>query len=468
MILTLFCRLILTAICATSAIQDKTNSLNSGDYYLIGEYSPGDYYAAAAYGGKGYYLATSVDYSKGKVSNASKNMVMTIKKVKDGYTIKDARGSYWAANSSAYNIWTITAGDNGKVSISSADGKGKIVFKKYAKRFYSGTNLSLGSTSFILVPVPSTQSTSTTTSTETKPAETKPVETKPVETKPVETKPAETKPEATNPVQAVKTTGWLELPATSSQSGVKTLKHYAMMDGTRQRNYTCLYDASMNASYWVAYPICASHLGSGRKESWGYDPEISSKDQTSVSSGYGVSIETTNYVKNSYARGHQIPNADRNGNEEMMAQTYYSTNMTPQIQNGFNGLIWAKLEAAVRNMVPANDTLYVVTGAAFKKVGGNEEVSYVTNRNDSKVLPVPNYYYKVVLKVKRTEGVISEASAIGFWMPHDDLKGHNYSEYVTSVDQIEEWTGYNFFVNLSNQLQSKAESNTSLQVFTDF
>jgi len=56
---------------------------------------------------------------------------------------------------------------------------------------------------------------------------------------------------------------------------------------------TCYYDDSTLTSYWVAYPICESHLGTGRTESWGFDTTIDKKDQTKVSSGYGVSRTTT-------------------------------------------------------------------------------------------------------------------------------------------------------------------------------
>jgi len=263
--------------------------------------------------------------------------------------------------------------------------------------------------------------------------------------------------------------GWLELPAQNTVATYSQVAHYATMNGSEQRNYTILYDPSMYTSYWVAYPLCADHMGSGRTESWGYDPLIAQSQQTSVASGYGVSISTTNYSSNLYARGHQLPNADRNGVDAMMAQTYYSTNMTPQIQNGFNGGIWVNLETAVRGYVPSGDTLYVVTGAAFyKETAKTETVKYITNKNDSKSLPIPNYYYKVVLKVKRSGNTVSSASAIGFWLPHDDLKGKNYEDYTQSVDQIEQWTGFDFFANLPTTLQQSAEANTNLSTFKSF
>ncbi len=278
--------------------------------------------------------------------------------------------------------------------------------------------------------------------------------------------------------------GWLELPAyapsdmsgtsTSSLTDLYLVKHFASMNSRRQRNYSCLYDPEMYASYWVAYPLCTDHMGSGRTESWGYDPEVPESKQTEVfpsSYGYGANHPTENFPDNFYARGHQIPNADRNGVDEMMAQTYYMTNITPQIQDGFNANIWLDLEIAVRDVARACDTVYVVTGAAFRKKGGSETINYMTNtRYDQKELPVPNYYWKALLKVTWSGNEVTAASSIGFWLPHDDLYGDSYDDdkYVVSVSQIEQWTGVNLFANLPASLQSAAEGNTNWNSFRSF
>lgn len=273
---------------------------------------------------------------------------------------------------------------------------------------------------------------------------------------------------ATAEAPSINATSWLELPGEWRYEAEHAVTHYAEMEGRQQRNYTILYDEDTYTSYWVAYPLCSSHTTTGREEIWGYDPKVSTDVQTSVKKGYGANVPTENYPNNFYARGHQIPNADRNAVPQMQAQTYYSTNMTPQIQNGFNGGIWAKLEEAVRDQIPADDTLYVVTGASFRKVNENLAALQIVNKNDGKKLPVPNYYWKAVLKVKRDGGVITDAMTIGFWLPHADLKNHTYDEYEISVDQIEAWTGFDFFVNLLDEKEKPAETNSSWQAFIAF
>lgn len=289
----------------------------------------------------------------------------------------------------------------------------------------------------------------------------------------------EVKSFTTSSSQSYSVNGWLELPAafdkeairsttTSSLNGLISHTHYFQGAAGTERNYTFLYDPETYASYWVAYPLAKGHTAEGRAESFGFDPDIDESKQTNVKSGYGVNVSTQYHENNHYARGHQIPNADRSANATAQAQTYYATNMTPQIQDGFNGGIWASLENEVRKAIPTSDTLYVVTGAAFRKVNGNESITTITNKNDSKVLPVPNYYWKVILKVKRSGKDITEALAIGFWLPHTDIKEENYTSYAVSVNEIEQFTGFDFFANLPDSLESGAETNNNWNTFCSF
>lgn len=286
--------------------------------------------------------------------------------------------------------------------------------------------------------------------------------------------------------QSQRPAGWLELPAAVSKTAISSTTTSSLSDliqythfldeSTRvgkQRNYTFLYDPQMYASYWVAYPLTGSHMGSlKRPDPFPKDPAVSADKQTDIESGaYGVSVSTPNYSKNLYSRGHQLPNADRNGNATLQKQAFYATNITPQIQNGFNGGVWGNLEAEIRSAVPSSssDSLYVVTGAAFKKVGGSETVKTITNSRDNKVLPIPNYYWKVILKVKwGAGGTITDACAVGFWLPHKDLKDEDYLDYRVSVDQIEAWTGFDFFANLPDILETSAEQNTNWTAFKNF
>ena len=156
---------------------------------------------------------------------------------------------------------------------------------------------------------------------------------------------------------------WLELPGNQKDADDYIGTYY----DNRDRNYTHLYDKSTYASLWTAYPLYKDTTGGSRDESWAKNPNLKESEQINIWKGsYGVDVGST-----IYARGHLLPDGDRSNNATMQEQTYYSTNMTPQLQNGFNGGVWARLEDAVRGQIPENDTLYVVTGASFRKINEN-------------------------------------------------------------------------------------------------
>ncbi|MBP5391000.1 MAG: DNA/RNA non-specific endonuclease [Bacteroidales bacterium] len=285
--------------------------------------------------------------------------------------------------------------------------------------------------------------------------------------------------------------GWLELPA--MQTGNDFFNDFFKVGSVR--NYSYMYQYSTYTSLWVAYPLYKSVMSTNTVIPGPYSPDIAYSEETrgtdwdpnphlaegkqvnvwsySYNVNYGDTYWSSTQGSEYYARGHQIPNADRNLVEgELQTQTFYATNSTPQLQNKFNSSIWAALEKAGRDCARGggvNDTVYVVTGAAFNKVGENRTITYIHPRADeNKNVPVPNYYWKVFLKVKRSGSTITSAKAIGFWLEHKQYSGTAYESYACSVDQIEQWTGFNFFVNLPSNLEETAESNTNWNTFKNF
>ena len=227
------------------------------------------------------------------------------------------------------------------------------------------------------------------------------------------------------------------------------------------RNYTHMYDANKMVSLWAAYPLNSSHMGNlTRPSSWSYHPDI---DQTKQ-----PNLKSHSYSGDVYSRGHMIPNGSRNGIAEMQKQTFYVTNSVPQRQDKFNGTIWNALENAIQD-IAENEEVYVVTGVAFNKVDESKTIEYITPSDDtSQKCAIPNYFYKVVLKVNKSGSTVTSASTIGFWFVHQDYTGTDYASYAVSVDQIEQWTEMDFFVNLPDDVEATAESNSNWSTFQNF
>ncbi len=235
-------------------------------------------------------------------------------------------------------------------------------------------------------------------------------------------------------------TGWLELPAIPE--GTDAFTHSMTINSEKTRNYSYIWDYDNLVAPWVAYPLCKWNIGSGsRTNSWGLDPLLPESSQPVLYKGYGEGNDGW------YARGHQIPSADRlaySGN----VQTFYGTNMTPQINNGFNGDIWANLESKVRSWANSSDTLYVVTGCVIDYEDG-ETVKYALD-NVGKKVTVPTAYYKVVLRYMKSSTIgYSGYSACAVWLDHKVYSSSSInSSYSMSVDDLEKKTGIDFFVNL--------------------
>jgi endonuclease G len=270
---------------------------------------------------------------------------------------------------------------------------------------------------------------------------------------------------------------WLEIPAamrgsemggvTTSDLFMHTFYYGAESDGNR--NYTVCYDKGKMTTYWVAYPLNSSHIGSlDRTDVWTYvdNSLLATKYQPNIVSGSYRSAASGG--TNNYSRGHLLPSASRTATSLMNEQTFITVNQVPQIQNGFNGGVWMYLESAVRS-ARNGKTIFVVTGTALQKGNGQtEEIGTMAKTYDrnGKEIPVPRYFYKVLLKVD-SETNPTKASAVGFWFTNQSSSS-GYESFAVSVDQIESKLGMDFFVNLPDALEQSVEKNTSWSTFSNF
>lgn len=249
--------------------------------------------------------------------------------------------------------------------------------------------------------------------------------------------------------QTVLDKDWLEL-ASIKEDGTRYVVNTTYAG--EKRNYTVFYDTEMMAPLWTAYPLNSSHMGSGRTGEWSYNPSISEAHQIKVCEG--------SYTPSSnYARGHMCPNGSRNNNETMQQQTFYVTNQVPQIHNGFNNGIWKNLESAVQ-VLAKNEEIFVTTGVSFHKGNETPQIQYISPaKHPDQRVPIPPYFYKLVLRVKYVAASVTDASCTAFWFEHKAYEsGDSFDNYRKSVDQVEEWTGFDFFVNLPDEIENVAEA----------
>lgn len=225
-------------------------------------------------------------------------------------------------------------------------------------------------------------------------------------------------------------TGWMELPAMDNDA-LDYYSHSFSMNGKTYRNYTFGWSQSDLVAHWVAYPLCSFYTNKtvSRTDAWAYDPLLG-KYSSAPFGGYG----------GSYARGHQLPSADRLCCYEANAQTFYGTNMTPQL-NAHNEGIWQQLESKVRNIAEKSDTTYVVTGVITK---GSTKT---TVDSDGKSMTVPTAYFKALLRYSKSS-TLGQWNAAAFYLEHRNYSESIGKQHSMSIDELEKITGLDFFVNL--------------------
>lgn len=265
---------------------------------------------------------------------------------------------------------------------------------------------------------------------------------------------------------------WGEQPEYRSDDAYIYKTYYAtfvsnqFFPGGKLRNYSVCYDVDRHISHWVAYPIFKKVYETpvlSRVNDFNYDPNdqlpvIPTRDQQYI----GTGGNGRGYGAWGYDRGHMLPQASRYNNYEPNRMTYYGTNMMPQ-NSTLNHNIWASLEGKVRGWggLQTYDTLYVVTGAAFK--------STKTIDNANGPIAVPSHCWKVLLRQRGNQNrqisqfKADELKAIGFVFTNDDAGAATSIESaVRSVKEIEELTGFKFFRNLDPAVADAVKSQKNL------
>lgn len=218
----------------------------------------------------------------------------------------------------------------------------------------------------------------------------------------------------------------------STRTDPGTIDYLPVSEGevVRHTHYTLSYNVSHKQANWVYYipKIKIDTKAAKRTDDFREDPLV----------GHG-SAKPSDYAKSGYDRGHLCPAGDMTLSAEAMSETFYMSNMSPQIP-GFNRGIWKSLEEQVRKW-GKRELIYVVTGPVFKSNKGQIGQNKVT---------VPGYYYKVIYAPTRQE-------MIGFILPNEKTR-KTWEDYVVSVDSVENFTGINFFSQLPDSLENRLEA----------
>jgi len=184
-------------------------------------------------------------------------------------------------------------------------------------------------------------------------------------------------------------------------------------------NYAIQYDTgTKTAVYVVEHVTKAAITGPAkRKDDFRPDPAIPVVGQSQL----------VDYAGFPYDRGHLVPAGDNTQNDLIMSESFFLSNMVPQVPNNNRG-IWKQLESNVRDYVRNFNDVYVTSGTIYDKgfttIGPNK-------------VGVPTRLFKVIVDNKTLK-----ASAYIF--PNQPLPVQDLQKYKVSIKDVETATGINF------------------------
>lgn len=208
------------------------------------------------------------------------------------------------------------------------------------------------------------------------------------------------------------------------------------------KGYTVSYNCDWKIPNWVAYEITDYEVDGREERSDKFVPDPMVPKYLSA---------TTNDYKNSgYDRGHMAPAADMKWDEQAMKESFYLSNICPQLHN-LNAGVWKDLEEQVRDLAVQKGSIYVVCGPIV-----SDDYQTIGENN----VAVPDAFFKVLLQKEK-----EKIHTIGFIYENKSGK-RPMSSYARTVDEIEELTGIDFFPALPDEIENKVEAEVDFSKWT--
>lgn len=192
---------------------------------------------------------------------------------------------------------------------------------------------------------------------------------------------------------------------------------------------------------WVQYRLRAIPADAPRLRR----PQRFSRDWRALNS-----IGHDDYSGSGYDRGHLAPNyaISRLYGAQAQQDTFLMTNITPQRPN-LNQKLWQRLEEVEADVfAPRYGELWVLTGPVFdadiQRLPGAARVE------------LPDAYFKIY--AAPAAGPRDEPLLLALLVPQTMRGTEPLDQFVTSIDRVEELTGFDFFPLMSVELQARLEA----------
>lgn len=158
-----------------------------------------------------------------------------------------------------------------------------------------------------------------------------------------------------------------------------------------------------------------------------------------------------------------MPAADAKWSQEAMNDTFYLTNMCPQVGEGFNRDYWAHFEDFCRRLTSRYPSVRIVTGPLYlpkrDASDGKWRVSYEVIGNPPNIA-VPTHFYKVIFA---EDGTTTGPVALGaFVLPNAAIPNEKpITDFEVPVEAVERASGLEFATKLPIQRRKRLCADTT-------
>lgn len=211
-----------------------------------------------------------------------------------------------------------------------------------------------------------------------------------------------------------------------------------------RKGYVLAHSSVDKIPFWVAEHSTKDEVIGNlpRKDAFAPDPLLLGKPRA----------ELSDYTNSGFDRGHMAPAGDQTVDRQLKDETFYLSNMVPQIGKTFNQGIWRELEERVRKWTVARGETWIITGGMFydpleeTPETADGLIPYDTIGENE--VGVPTHTYKIVV-AKTPE---RKWESIAFVMANKKYnKPYRLHLYITTIDWIEERTGINFMPDILSE-----------------
>ena len=204
-----------------------------------------------------------------------------------------------------------------------------------------------------------------------------------------------------------------------------------------KKGYIFSYNNVLRIPNWVAYWIIGETKNIERPRRFIQEPLIDDSIQASV----------YDYRGSGYDRGHLVSLSDMKylGKQEVEEANSMAT-IVPQ-SRFLNRKTWLELEKLGR--MYSENGVGIIAGPVF--LGRNNKVQLITIGDNN--VGVPTHMFRIIYRLKSNSSI----ETLSFIVPNSDNVSKDITEYMVSVDEIEEWTGLDFFNELEPLTEEKME-----------